>query len=96
MLCAKFGWNWPSSSGEEDEYVKSLQKRRQWRWQQRGELKNRGKGHSVSESTGNITSNGVKISNPCNNWHVSLRKGFFLCILWVYFRKYEQPTTHKI
>ena len=22
MLCAKFGWNWPSSSGEEDENVK--------------------------------------------------------------------------
>ena len=25
MLCAKFGWNWLSSSGEEDENVKSLQ-----------------------------------------------------------------------
>ena len=25
MLCAKFGWNWPSVSGEEDENVKSLQ-----------------------------------------------------------------------
>ena len=25
MLCAKFGWNWPSGSGEEDENVKSLQ-----------------------------------------------------------------------
>ena len=24
MLCAKFGWNWPSGSGEEDENVKSL------------------------------------------------------------------------
>ena len=24
MLCAKFGWNWPSVSGE-DENVKSLQ-----------------------------------------------------------------------
>ena len=23
MLCAKFGWNWPSGSGEEDENVKS-------------------------------------------------------------------------
>ena len=22
MLCAKFGWNWPSGSGEEDENVK--------------------------------------------------------------------------
>ena len=29
MLCAKFGWNWPSSSGEEDENVKSLQTDRQ-------------------------------------------------------------------
>ena len=28
MLCAKFGWNWPSGSGEEDENVKSLRKRR--------------------------------------------------------------------
>ena len=27
MLCAKFGWNWFSGSGEEDENVKSL---RQW------------------------------------------------------------------
>ena len=26
MLCAKFGWNWLSRSGEEDENVKSLQK----------------------------------------------------------------------
>ena len=25
MLCAKFGWNCPSGSGEEDENVKSLQ-----------------------------------------------------------------------
>ena len=25
MLCAKFGWNWFSGSGEEDENVKSLQ-----------------------------------------------------------------------
>ena len=24
MLCAKFGWNWPSASVEEDENVKSL------------------------------------------------------------------------
>ena len=29
MLCAKFGWNWPSGSGEEDENVKSLQQRQQ-------------------------------------------------------------------
>ena len=29
MLCAKFGWNWPSDSGEEDENVKSLQTDRQ-------------------------------------------------------------------
>ena len=32
MLCAKFGWNWPSGSGEEVEIVKSL--RQQW-WQRR-------------------------------------------------------------
>ena len=25
ILCAKFGWNWPSGSGEVDENVKSLQ-----------------------------------------------------------------------
>ena len=25
ILCDKFGWNWPSGSGEEDENVKSLQ-----------------------------------------------------------------------
>ena len=24
MCCAKFGWNWPSGSGEEDENVKSF------------------------------------------------------------------------
>ena len=29
MLCAKFGWNWPSGSGEDDENVKSLQTDRQ-------------------------------------------------------------------
>ena len=32
MLCAKFGWNSPIGSGEEDENVKSL--RQQWQWQQ--------------------------------------------------------------
>ena len=36
MLCVKFGWNWLSGSGEEDENVKSLrQRRRQRRQQQR-------------------------------------------------------------
>ena len=25
MLCAKFGWNWPGGSWEEDENVKKLQ-----------------------------------------------------------------------
>ena len=29
ILCAKFGWNWPSGSGEEDEKLKSLQTDRQ-------------------------------------------------------------------
>ena len=29
MLCAKFGWNWPSGSGEEDKNVKSLQRQQQ-------------------------------------------------------------------
>ena len=29
MLCAKFGWNWLSGSGQEDENVKSLQTDRQ-------------------------------------------------------------------
>ena len=33
MLCAKFGWNSPSGSGEEDENVKSLQQRQQQRRQ---------------------------------------------------------------
>ena len=31
MLCAKFGWNWPSGSGEEDENVKSLRQQQQRR-----------------------------------------------------------------
>ena len=35
MLCAKFGWNWPSGSGEEDENVKSLRRQRQQRQRQR-------------------------------------------------------------
>ena len=35
MLCAKFGWNWPSGSGEEDENVKSLRRQQQQRQQQR-------------------------------------------------------------
>ena len=33
MLCAKFDWNWPSASGEEDENVKSLRQRQQQRQQ---------------------------------------------------------------
>ena len=45
MLCAKFGWNWPSGSGEEDENVKSLQTDRQTdgqtdRWRTTGDQKN--------------------------------------------------------
>ena len=38
MLCAKFGWNWPSGSGEEDVNVKRLRRQRQQQqrqWQQR-------------------------------------------------------------
>ena len=39
MLCVKFGWNWLSGSGEEDENVKSLRQRRRQRrqrqWQRR-------------------------------------------------------------
>ena len=31
MLGAKFGWNWPSSYGEEDENVKCL-RQQQWQW----------------------------------------------------------------
>lgn len=27
LLCAKFGWNWPCGSKEEDEHVKSLRQR---------------------------------------------------------------------
>ena len=33
MLCAKFGLNCPSGSGEEDENVKSLRKQRRWQRQ---------------------------------------------------------------
>ena len=35
MLCAKFGWNWPSGPGEEDENVKSLRQQQQQRRRQR-------------------------------------------------------------
>ena len=35
MLCVKFGWNWLSGSGEEDENVKSLRQRRRQRQQRR-------------------------------------------------------------
>ena len=35
MHCAKFGRNWPSGSGEEDENVKSL-----WQWQQQQTMDN--------------------------------------------------------
>ena len=31
MLCAKFGWNWPSGSGEDDKNVKNLRRRQQRR-----------------------------------------------------------------
>ena len=34
MLCAKFGWNWPSGSGEEDENVKSFRQCKQRRCRQ--------------------------------------------------------------
>ena len=35
MLCAKFGWYWPSGSGIEDETMKSLRQQRQRRQRQR-------------------------------------------------------------
>ena len=35
MLCANFGWNWPSGSGEEGENMKSLRQRRRQRQQRR-------------------------------------------------------------
>ena len=35
MLCAKFGWNWPSGSGEEDENLKSLRRQRRQRRRRR-------------------------------------------------------------
>ena len=38
MLCAKFGWNWLSGSGEEDEYVKSLRQHQQQQPGQRRRL----------------------------------------------------------
>ena len=34
MLFAKFGWNWPTGSGEEDENVKNLRQQQQGRQQQ--------------------------------------------------------------
>ena len=40
MLWTKFGWNWPSGSGEEDENVKSLRQRWQRQWQQDGQQTN--------------------------------------------------------
>ena len=41
MLCAKFGWNWSSDSGEEYENVKSLPQRRQRRQRLRPRLRQR-------------------------------------------------------
>ena len=38
MLCAKFGWNWPGSSREEDENVKSLQTDRQTKCDKKSSL----------------------------------------------------------
>ena len=60
MFCVKFGWNWPSGSGEEDENVKILRQQRQQRrrttdkfWSEKltwafgsGELKIQHKGNS--------------------------------------------------
>ena len=49
MLCAKFGWNWPSGSGKEDENVKSLQMDGLTDWQTDGPTDDRqqviGKAH---------------------------------------------------
>ena len=39
MICAKFGWNWPSDSWEEDENVKSLKMDRQMDRRMTGDLK---------------------------------------------------------
>ena len=41
ILCAMFGWNWPSGSGEEDENVKSLQTERQTDGQTDGQMDGR-------------------------------------------------------
>ena len=42
ILCAKFSWNWPSGSGEEDENVKSLQTDRPTDRQMTGDQKSSG------------------------------------------------------
>ena len=67
MLCAKFGWNWPSGSREEDENVKSLwQQRRRTTdkfWSEKltwafgsGELKNLSQSHPTRWGTINLDS----------------------------------------
>ncbi len=58
MLCAKFGWNWPSGSGEEVENVKNL---RIDRPEIRGELKI----HQESETITCMTHTNFK-------WHGSV------------------------
>ena len=48
MFCAKFGWNWPSVTGEEEENVRSL--RQEGRGQRNGQCTNSNHTSSLESS----------------------------------------------
>ena len=63
MICAKFGWNWPSGSGEEDENVKNLQTDEQ----RTGDLKSLGE-PKILEPNVKVSSRGRPL---WNEYHIS-------------------------
>ena len=76
MLCVKFGWNWPSGSGEKDENVKSLQHRgRQW-YDNNGPRTNFGLGELKRNQ-------GWKLGTEILDAVLSLHEDSGSCILWM-------------
>ena len=83
ILCAKFGWNWPSVSGEEDEYVKSLRQRQRPQQRQRRQRRTTdkfwsekvtwafGSGELINIVKFECTTEHSKISSYCYSFHTT-------------------------
>ena len=83
MLCAKFGWNWPSGSGEEDENVKSLQTDRQTdrRTDRRTDGQTDDGRQVIRKAHLSFQLRWAKNENVTHLWHFTVYTQFVCCVL---------------